>query len=67
MIMIEKETVTIIYQVVGYTTKLLSQKQVGNIFRILLVLLKPQLKKHKVVGIGGGVGCAFISSNSPTS
>jgi ferredoxin--NADP+ reductase len=57
----KKETVTIIYQVVGYTTKLLSQKQVGEyISDFVGPLGKPsELKKHKkVLGIGGGVGAA---------
>lgn len=57
----EKNTVTIIYQKVGYSTKLLGQKKVGDyIFDFAGPLGKPtHLEKHKrVLGIGGGVGAA---------
>lgn len=57
----EKETVTIIYQVVGYSTQLLSAKQEGDTIPDFVGPLgKPsELKKHKrVLGIGGGVGAA---------
>ncbi|TCT15697.1 ferredoxin--NADP+ reductase [Natranaerovirga pectinivora] len=57
----EEETVTIIYQVVGYSTKVLYEKQVGDsVVDFVGPLGKPtELKKHKkVLGIGGGVGAA---------
>lgn len=57
----KKETVTIIYQIVGYSTKMLSKKQVGeSLCDFVGPLGQPaQLKKHKkVLGIGGGVGAA---------
>lgn len=57
----EKETVTIIYQVVGYTTKLLSEKEEGEYILDFVGPLGKEapLKKHKrVLGIGGGVGAA---------
>lgn len=57
----EAETVTIIYQVVGYTTKLLSMKKVGDYINDFVGPLgkATELKKHKrVLGIGGGVGAA---------
>ena len=57
----EEETVTIIYQVVGYTTKLLSTKEVGDKIQDFAGPLgqPSNLKKHKrVIGIGGGVGAA---------
>lgn len=60
----ENETVTIIYQVVGYTTKLLSQKNVGD---YLFAVSGPMGKKvhleegaKRVLGIAGGVGAAPI-------
>ena len=57
----QKETVTIIYQVVGFSTKILSKKQVGEgVLDFVGPLGQPtELKKHKrVLGIGGGVGAA---------
>lgn len=57
----ESDQVTIIYQVVGYTTKLLSQMNIGeSISDFVGPLGQPaKLKKHKrVLGIGGGVGAA---------
>ena len=57
----EKQTVTIIYQVVGHTTKILSSKNEGD---EILDFVGPlgvaaPLKKHKrVLGIAGGVGAA---------
>ncbi len=56
-----KNTVTIVYQVLGHTTKLLAEKEVGD---ELVDFVGPlgkasDLKKHKrVLGIGGGVGSA---------
>lgn len=58
----EKETVTIIYQVVGYTTELLSQKQEGEYVQDFVGPLgvPAKLEKHenKVIGVAGGVGAA---------
>jgi ferredoxin--NADP+ reductase len=57
----EAGTVTIIYQVVGYSTKLLSKKQEGDYINDFVGPLgqATELKKHKrVLGIGGGVGAA---------
>lgn len=58
----ERESVTIVYQVVGYTTKLLSKKIKGD---FLFAVSGPMGKavKHsegtkKILGIGGGVGAA---------
>lgn len=57
----EKKTVTIIYQKVGYSTKLLGTKSAGDYVNDFAGPLgKPaKLEKHKrVLGIGGGVGAA---------
>lgn len=57
----EKETVTIIYQVVGYSTKKLSNKQVGDSIEDFVGPLgkpAPLKKVKRVLGIGGGVGIA---------
>ncbi|MFP4697550.1 MAG: sulfide/dihydroorotate dehydrogenase-like FAD/NAD-binding protein [Eubacteriales bacterium] len=57
----EEETVTIIYQVIGYTTQLLSRKKTGDsIVDFVGPLGKAtELKDHKrVLGICGGVGAA---------
>jgi len=58
------QTVTIIYQVVGYSTKLLSQKQAGD---FIFAVSGPMGKKvhieegaKRVLGIAGGVGAAPI-------
>jgi ferredoxin--NADP+ reductase len=59
----EKETVTIIYQVVGYTTTELSKKQVGEFVVDFVGPLgkATKLEKHeRVMGIAGGVGAAPI-------
>mgnify|MGYP003589476991 FL=1 len=60
----ENQTVTIIYQVVGYSTKLLSQKQAGD---FIFAVSGPMGKKvhieegaKRVLGIAGGVGAAPI-------
>ena len=60
----DKQTVTIIYQVVGYSTKLLSQKQTGD---FIFAVSGPMGKKvhieegaKRVLGIAGGVGAAPI-------
>lgn len=57
----EKGSVTIIYQIVGYTTQRLSEKKVGDSLEDFVGPLgRPtELHAHKrVVGIGGGVGAA---------
>ncbi|GKX31127.1 ferredoxin-NADP+ reductase subunit alpha [Vallitalea longa] len=57
----EAGTVTIIYQVVGYSTKLLSKKQEGDCINDFVGPLgqPTELKKcDRVLGIGGGVGAA---------
>jgi ferredoxin--NADP+ reductase len=57
----EASTVTIIYQVVGHSTRLLSKKQEGDYINDFVGPLgqPTELKKHKrVLGIGGGVGAA---------
>ncbi len=57
----EKQSVSIVYQVLGYTTQLLAEKEVGD---TLLDFVGPlgkaaPIKNHKrVLGIGGGVGSA---------
>lgn len=60
----DKQTVTIIYQIVGYSTKLLSQKQTGD---FIFAVSGPMGKKvhieegaKRVLGIAGGVGAAPI-------
>ena len=60
----DKQTVTIIYQIVGYSTKLLSQKQAGD---FIFAVSGPMGKKvhieeraKRVLGIAGGVGAAPI-------
>jgi NAD(P)H-flavin reductase len=56
-----ENSVTIIYQIVGYTTKLLSQKQEGeSISGIAGPMGQPAHMKNvkRVLGIGGGVGAA---------
>lgn len=57
----EDKTVTIIYQVVGYSTKQLSRLEVGDTVEDFVGPLgqPTELHKHKrVLGIGGGVGSA---------
>lgn len=57
----EEETVTIIYQVLGYSTKKLSQKQQGDTVEDFVGPLGQEAPLHKVkrvLGIGGGVGIA---------
>ena len=57
----EKGTVTIIYQVVGYTTRKLSEKKVGEGIVDFVGPLGQPSELHpvkRVIGIGGGVGAA---------
>lgn len=57
----EKQTVTIIYQVVGYSTKLLSALKVGDSVEDFVGPLGQPAPLHKVehvVGVAGGVGAA---------
>ena len=57
----EEETVTIIYQVVGYSTELLSKKQAGDFVADFVGPLgqpAPLKKVNHVVGVAGGVGAA---------
>ncbi|TCK98789.1 ferredoxin--NADP+ reductase [Natranaerovirga hydrolytica] len=57
----EEDTVTIIYQVVGYSTQVLRTKEIGESVKDFVGPLgqPSELKKHKrVLGIAGGVGAA---------
>ena len=57
----EKETITIIYQVVGYSTRQLSKKNAGDTIQDLVGPLGQEAhipKGKKILGIGGGVGIA---------
>jgi ferredoxin--NADP+ reductase len=57
----EKETVTIIYQIVGYTTELLSKKKEGEFVTDFVGPLGQPAeleKKDRVIGVAGGVGAA---------
>ncbi len=58
----DEQSVTIIYQIVGYSTKLLSEKRVGEyLFAVSGPMGKPVVHKEgvkKILGIGGGVGAA---------
>lgn len=57
----EKETVTIIYQVVGCSTELLSKKNAGDYVEDFVGPLGKPAPLHKcnhVVGVAGGVGAA---------
>ena len=58
----EKETVTIIYQVVGYSTEELSKKEAGDYVEDFVGPLGVPAQLHKtdkkVIGIAGGVGAA---------
>ena len=59
----EKESITIIYQKVGYSTKLLGQKEVGDtIFAVAGPLGKAikHIEGKRIVGVAGGVGAAPI-------
>ncbi|HOO34047.1 MAG TPA: sulfide/dihydroorotate dehydrogenase-like FAD/NAD-binding protein [Thermotogota bacterium] len=59
----ERQTVTIIYQVVGYSTKRLSEKKPGDAVQDFVGPLghpAPLKKVKRVLGIGGGVGIAPI-------
>lgn len=59
----KEETVTIIYQIVGFTTRQLSKKNVGDEVEDFVGPLgkASDLKKHnRVLGIAGGVGAAPI-------
>jgi NAD(P)H-flavin reductase len=54
-------TVTLIYQVVGYSTQKLSEKKVGDSLADLVGPLGKPTELHplnRVIGIGGGVGAA---------
>ncbi len=56
-----RETVTIIYQIVGYTTQKLSEKQAGDTLADFVGPLGRPTELHahqRVIGIGGGVGAA---------
>lgn len=57
----EKQTVTIIYQVVGYSTQLLAQKEAGDFIEDFVGPLGKPAPLHpakRVLCIGGGVGVA---------
>lgn len=57
----EKETITIIYQIVGYSTRVLSSLQVGDELTDFVGPLGEPTKLHQskyVVGVAGGVGSA---------
>ena len=57
----EKETITIIYQVVGHSTGKLSEKNVGDSIQDLVGPLGQEAHipaGKKILGIGGGVGIA---------
>lgn len=57
----EKETVSIIYQVVGYSTRKIAAKEKGEYLASVagpLGVAAPLTKKKRVLGIGGGVGAA---------
>lgn len=57
----KKGTVTIIYQVVGYSTQKLSEKKVGDTLEDFVGPLGQPTAIHpckRVIGIGGGVGAA---------
>ena len=59
----EKESITIIYQKVGYSTKLLGQKKEGDtIFAVAGPLGKAikHIDGKRIVGVAGGVGAAPI-------
>ena len=58
----EKETVTIIYQILGYSTTLLSQKKEGEYLADFVgplgVPASLEKRENKVIGVAGGVGAA---------
>jgi NAD(P)H-flavin reductase len=57
----EKQTVTIIYQIVGFSTRRLSEKKVGESLPDFVGPLGRPTEFHpcgRVIGIGGGVGAA---------
>lgn len=57
----ERETVAIIYQAVGYSTRLLMEKQAGDTLSDFAGPLGRPVELHprrRVLGIGGGVGAA---------
>lgn len=57
----EKETITIIYQVLGHSTRKLGKKNVGDTIEELVGPLGQEAhlpRNKKVLGIGGGVGIA---------
>ncbi len=57
----EKETITIIYQIVGYSTQLLSNVEVGDTLEDFVGPLGEPTKfgdVKKVIGVAGGVGSA---------
>ena len=64
----EKETVTIIYQVLGYSTTLLSQKKEGEYVADFVgplgVPAALEKKENKVIGVAGGVDKTVVSDNS---
>ena len=60
---LEKGTITVVFQEVGYTTRRLAEKQVGDVISDLLGPLgRPTEVKHygRVLCAAGGVGIAFI-------
>lgn len=62
---IQQGTITLIYQVVGFTTKLLSNVKEGEaLFHIVGPLGKPacveEYKSNKIVFVAGGVGAAEV-------
>ncbi len=57
----DKKTITIVYQELGFSTKLLSTKGVGDYLEDVagpLGVPAPLEKQERVLGIGGGVGIA---------
>lgn len=57
----DRESVTIIYQEIGYSTKMLSTKKTGDFLQDIagpLGVPSPLKKCKRVLGIGGGVGIA---------
>ncbi len=57
----EEQTITLIYQVVGHSTRLLQQKAAGDFISAIAGPLGQPVENHKkkrVLGIAGGVGAA---------